>query len=98
VGSVTEDILSLSQFKADASRLLDQVRDAPATLMLTQNGRARAVVQDYEHYQARERAMLMLKLMVQGERDISSGDTLPQAEVFAQLRQRLQAQRDERDG
>jgi prevent-host-death family protein len=98
VGSVTEDILSLSQFKADASRLLDQVRDAPATLVLTQNGRARAVVQDYEHYQARERAMLMLKLMVQGERDISSGDTLPQAEVFAQLRQRLQAQRDERDG
>ena len=95
---MTEDILSLSQFKADASRLLDQVRDAPATLMLTHNGRARAVVQDYEHYQARERAMLMLKLMVQGERDISSGDTLPQAEVFAQLRQRLQAQRDERDG
>ncbi len=95
---MTEDILSLSQFKADASRLLDQVRDAPATLVLTQNGRARAVVQDYEHYQARERAMLMLKLMVQGERDISSGDTLPQAEVFAQLRQRLQAQRDERDG
>jgi hypothetical protein len=35
--------------------------------------------QDYEHYQAGERAMLMLKLMVQGERDISSGDTLPQA-------------------
>jgi hypothetical protein len=29
------------------------------------------VVQDYERYQARERAMLMLKLMVQGERDIS---------------------------
>jgi prevent-host-death family protein len=98
VGSVTEEILSLSQFKADASRLLDQVRDAPATLVLTQNGRARAVVQDYEHYQARERAMLMLKVMVQGERDISSGDTLPQAEVFANLRQQLQAQRDERDG
>lgn len=95
---MTEEILSLSQFKADASRLLDQMRDAPATLVLTQNGRARAVVQDYEHYQARERAMLMLKLMVQGERDISSGDTLPHAEVFAQLRQQLQAQRDERDG
>lgn len=95
---MTDDILSLSQFKADASRLLDRVRDAPATLVLTQNGRARAVVQDYEHYQARERAVLMLKLMVQGERESSSGDTLPQAEVFAQLRQQLQAQRAERDG
>ncbi|MGB5831622.1 MAG: type II toxin-antitoxin system Phd/YefM family antitoxin [Thiohalocapsa sp.] len=94
---MTGDILSLSQFKADTSRLLAQVRDAPATLVLTQNGCARAVVQDYKHYQARERAMLMLKLMAQGERDISSGDTLPQAEVFAELRQRLQLQRDERD-
>ncbi|MCG6941813.1 MAG: type II toxin-antitoxin system Phd/YefM family antitoxin [Thiohalocapsa sp.] len=95
---MTDNVLSLSQFKADASRLLDQVRDEPTTLVLTQNGRARAVVQDYAQYQARERAMLMLKLMAEGERDVSSGDTLPQAEVFAELRQRLQALRDERDG
>jgi prevent-host-death family protein len=91
---MSEDVLSLSQFKADAARLLDQVRDDPATLVLTQNGRARAVVQDYEQYQARERAMLLLKLMAEGERDVSTGDTRSQAEVFAELRQRLQARRD----
>ena len=90
---MSEDVLSLSQFKADAARLLDQVRDEPATLVLTQNGRARAVVQDYQQYQARERAMLLLKLMAEGERDASVGDTLPQAEAFAELRQRLQARR-----
>jgi prevent-host-death family protein len=95
---MTEDVLSLSQFRADAARLLDQVRDESATLVLTQNGRARAVVQDYAQYQARERAMLMLKLMAEGERDISAGDTLLQADVFEKLRQQLQAQRDERDG
>ena len=91
---MTEDVLSLSQFRADAARLLDQVRDEYATLVLTQNGRARAVVQDYAQYQARERAMLMLKLMAEGERDISAGDTLLQADVFEKLRQQLQAQRD----
>jgi prevent-host-death family protein len=91
---MSEDVLSLSQFKADAARLLDQVRDEPATLVLTQNGRARAVVQDYQQYQARERAMLLLKLMAEGERDVSTGDTRSQAEVFAELRQRLQARRD----
>jgi prevent-host-death family protein len=92
---MSEDILSLSQFKADASRLLDQVRDEPKTLVLTQNGRARAVVEDYEHYQARERAMLMLRLLAEGERDASRGDSVAQAEVFADLRRRLQAQRDD---
>jgi prevent-host-death family protein len=95
---MAEDILSLSQFKADASRLLDQVRDEAGTLVLTQNGRARAVVQDYAQYQARERALVMLKLMAEGERDIASGDTLPQAEVFAGLRQQLRARGGETGG
>lgn len=43
---MSQSILSLSEFKADASRLLDKVRDEPGTLVLTQNGRARAVVED----------------------------------------------------
>jgi prevent-host-death family protein len=89
--SMSESILSLSEFKADASRLLDQIRADPATLVLTQNGRARAVVEDYEQYQARQRALVMLKLMVQGERDLEAGRVVPQEQVFADLRRRLEA-------
>jgi len=84
-----QSILSLSEFKADASRLLDKVRDEPGTLVLTQNGRARAVVEDYEQYQARERALLMLNLMAQGERDVADGRLLAQEQVFKDLRRRL---------
>jgi prevent-host-death family protein len=86
---MSQTILSLSEFKADASRLLDKVRDEPATLVLTQNGRARAVVEDYEQYQARECALLMLKLMAQGERDVAEGRLLGQGQVFEDLRRRL---------
>ena len=86
---MSESILSLSEFKADASRLLDKLRAEPTTLVLTQNGRARAVVEDYEQHQARQRALLMLKLMVQGEHDIEDGRVVPQKEVFADLRRRL---------
>ena len=39
---MSETILSLSEFKADPSRLLDNIRVEPTTLVLTQNGRARA--------------------------------------------------------
>ncbi len=94
---MTEQVLSLSQFKTDAARLLDQMRDEASTLVLTQNGRARAVVQDFAEYQAREQAMLMLKLMAEAERDLSAGDTIPQTEIFAALRTRLQTQRDAQD-
>jgi prevent-host-death family protein len=86
---MSESILSISDFKADASRLLDQIRDEPSRIVLTQNGRARAVVEDYAAYQRREQALLMLKLMTQGEDDVRQGRLTDQAEVFAALRQRL---------
>jgi predicted 2-oxoglutarate/Fe(II)-dependent dioxygenase YbiX len=56
--------------------------------VLTQNGRARAVVEDYEQHQERKRALVMLTLMVQGERDVEGGRVVLQ-EVFADLRRRL---------
>jgi predicted transcriptional regulator len=58
-------------------------------LVLTQNGRARAVVEDYEQHQERQRALVMLKLMVQGEGDVAAGRVVPQEQVFADLRRRL---------
>jgi PHD/YefM family antitoxin component YafN of YafNO toxin-antitoxin module len=88
---MSESILSLSAFKADASRLLDKIREEPTTLVITQNGRARAVVEDYDYHQARGRALLMLKLMVQGERDVTDGLVMAQEQVFARLRQHLVA-------
>ena len=86
-----ESILSLSDFKADASRLLDQIRDEPTRIVLTQNGRARAVVEDYTAYQRREQALVMLRLMAQGEADRRAGRLTDQENVFAVLRERLQS-------
>jgi hypothetical protein len=86
---MTESIMSLSQFKADASRLLRRMQDEPGVLVLTQNGRARAVVQDFGQYQAEQQGLLMLKLLVQGEADVSAGRVAPQGEVVADLRRRL---------
>ena len=86
---MSETILSLGEFKADASRLLDKIRVEPTRLVLTQNGRACAVVEDYEQHQERQRALVLLKLMVQGERDIEAGRVVPQEQVFADLRRRL---------
>jgi prevent-host-death family protein len=84
-----ESILSLSEFKADASRLLEQIRDTPARIGLTQHGRARAVVEDYAAYQQREQALLMLRLMAQGEADARAGRLTDQEDVFAAVRERL---------
>ena len=83
-----EQIISLTDFKASASRLLQETRGG-ANIILTQNGSASAVVQDYATYRAQQEAFLMLKLMVQGEADVQKNRVTPQKNVFDSLRASL---------
>ena len=87
---MSEHIISLTEFKASASRLLEDTRSG-ANLILTQNGSASAVVQDYASYQRQKQAFLMLKLLIQGESDIQNNRTQPQETVFSELRESLKA-------
>lgn len=84
-------IISVTEFKAKAARILAEIKVHEHTVVLTQNVRATAVVQDYEAHQRLQDAMLMLKLLSQGEADIAAGRTEPQREVFAELRARLES-------
>lgn len=90
---MTEAIISLSEFKADASQWLKQLQEGGQAVVLTQNGRGSAVVQSYESYQRMQQTLLMLKIVAQGEADIRAGRITPQDEVFANIRAKLEAQR-----
>ncbi len=83
-----EQIISLTDFKTSASRLLQETRGG-TNIILTQNGSASAVVQDYATYRAQQDAFLMLKLMVQGEADVSKNRLTSQPEVFSSMRASL---------
>ena len=83
------EIVSLSQFKARAARMLAEMKAAEKQIVLTQRGAASAVVQDFDAHERQRNALLMLKLMVQGEADIQAGRTASQVQVFAGIRERL---------
>ena len=87
--SMKNPVVSLSEFKARASQFLERIRVSGEEIVLTQNGSATAVVQDYESYQGFKDALEMMKLMVEGESDTKAGRLSPQARVFADLKERL---------
>lgn len=91
---MTTSIMSLSEFKARAAQILAEMKSSEQVVVLTQRGTASAVVQDYASHQRLQDALLMLKLMVQGEIDISAGFTAPQDEVFQDIRGKLTAHDD----
>ncbi len=82
-------IVSLTEFKAKAAQMLADMKSSEKVVVLTQRGTASAVVQDFESHQRLQDALLMLKLMVQGEMDLSAGRTTPQDAVFRDIKGRL---------
>ena len=88
-----QQIVNLTEFRNSARQMLEDIKDG-SHLVLTQNGSASAVVQDYEVYQRQQNAFLMLKLMAQGESDIKHGHLTPQTEVFSELRADLKSMRN----
>ena len=91
---MTTSIVSLSEFKARAAQMLSEMKAAEHSIILTQRGAASAVVHDYRVHQRLQNALLMQKLMVQEEADVTQGRTTPQDQVFADIRARLTATPD----
>ena len=91
---MTTPVISLSDFKARASQLLEEINASQRPVVITQHGAAAAVVQGYESYQRLQDSVVLLRLMVLGEADIKEDRLTPQREVFSSLRKRLKG----RDG
>ena len=87
-------VVSLSEFKAGAARMLADMKATQHEIVLTQGGAEIAVVQDFDAHQRQQDALLMLKLMMQGEADIQEGRTTAQDRVFAEIKARLTARAD----
>ena len=63
--NLAEDIQPVTYLKGNAAHLLRQVNETRRPIIITQNGLARAVLQDTASYESMRNAIAMLKLMVQ---------------------------------
>lgn len=90
----SKDIEPVTTLKRDAAGLIERARERASPIVITQNGRPTAVLQDVESYERQRRALLLLKLMAQAERDYEGGRTATGAEVDSRIRERLRARRD----
>ena len=84
-------VVSLSEFKAKAAQMLAEMKAGNQTIVVTQTGSATAVIQGYESHQRIQEALLMLKLVVQGEADVSAGRMVSQRQAFDDIKAGLKA-------
>jgi len=81
-------VKSISYVKANAAEVLDRLKEDREPLLITQNGEARAVLQDVKSYEDTQQTLALLKLLALGQQDIAAGRTRPVADVVNRLRAR----------
>ncbi len=86
---IKQDIRPVTYLKSRAADLLSQINETHRPVVITQNGEPRGVLQDPESYEKMRGAIGMLKLLVQGEDDFRKERTIPQKQVFKQLKKKL---------
>lgn len=92
----TTNVKPISYVKAHAADVLERLAADREPLLITQNGEAKAVLQDVASFERTQETMALLKLLALGRQDIEAGRTRPVEEVVARLRAKHVTQATER--
>jgi prevent-host-death family protein len=76
----------ISYVKANAAELIRELAEQREPLVITQNGEARAVMQDVASYEQTQETLALLKILALGNRQIAEGTAVPAQEAFRRLR------------
>ena len=91
---IKDNIKPISYFKAHAADVIKELSENRGTMIITQNGEAKAVVQDVRSYEELQASVAMLKLVAMGEKEIRDGQTIDAEDVFSDLHRKIAADED----
>ena len=84
----SSQIKPISYLKAHAAEIVRNIGEQGAPLVITQNGKAKVVLQDIESYEQTQETMALLKILALGNRQIEAGNVEPASAVLRRLRER----------
>lgn len=76
----------ISYLKANAAQVLADLSANREPLLITQNGEAKAVLQDVASYEQAQETLALLKVLALGNQDLAAGLVKPVAQVLTRLR------------
>lgn len=81
-------IKPISYLKANAAEVLQDLQTQRQPLVITQNGEAKAVIQDVTSYEETQETLALLKILALGNQQLEQGKVKPLSEVAQRLRSR----------
>lgn len=82
----SDQIKPISYLKAHAAEVLAALAEKREPVVITQNGEAKAVIQDIASYEQTQETLTLLKLLALGNQDVAAGRTVPARAAIERLR------------
>ena len=79
---IVNDIKPVTYLKSRAADVLKYINETHRPMIITQNGEAKAVIQDPKSYEDMKNALATMKLLSFAEEDIRSGNIHTEEDVF----------------
>ncbi len=83
---LSAQVKPISYLKAHTAEIAKQLGEQHDTIVITQNGEAKFIVQDIETYEQTQETLALLKILALGNKEIEEGKTKPAAEIFSRIR------------
>lgn len=79
-------IKPISYLKANAAEVLHRLAECREPVVITQNGEAKAVLQDVTSYEETQETLALLKILALGNQQVADGKTESLHAVIRQIR------------
>lgn len=84
-------IKPISYLKANAAEILQELTTQRQPMVITQNGEAKAVIQDVASYEQTQETLALLKILALGNQQVAQGRVKPLTAVVKRLRAKVSA-------
>lgn len=82
----SSQVKPISFLKANAAEVIRDLTERREPMVITQNGEAKAVLQDIASFEQGQETLALLKLLAIGNREVEAGRTKPLRQVVQRLR------------
>ena len=84
----SSQIKPISYLKAHTAKVIRELDEQREALIITQNGEAKAVIQDVHSYEQTQETLALLKILALGTRQIEAGKVESANTVLKQIRRK----------
>lgn len=82
----SQQIKPISYLKANAAEVMNNLTRSREPLIITQNGEAKAVIQDIASYEETQEKLALLKILALGQKQVEAGQITDVNEVVNRLK------------